>query len=204
VAELDLNIQAKLLRVLETREVWPVGAVQATTSEFRLCAATLKDLRVEAREGRFREDLYFRIGRPELRLPSLAERLEEVPWFVERALAEVSAAKAEVELVEACLLRPWPGNIRELLAELRSAAIAAGDAPTVRLAHLPARAGLDLRDAPRAAATVDPPPAHPIEAALREAGGNVSQAATALGLSRGKVRRYVEKAGLDLDALRRG
>jgi transcriptional regulator with PAS, ATPase and Fis domain len=77
VAELDVQVQAKLLRALEAREVVPLGATRPRSEDVRICAAT-RDLRGEVAKGRFREDLYFRIGRPEVRLPPLRERLEEM------------------------------------------------------------------------------------------------------------------------------
>ena len=128
IAELEPAVQAKLLRVLETKEVTPLGGLKPAAVDVRVCAATHKNLRAEVVAGRFREDLYFRVGRPELRLPPLRERREEIPFLVERALERLpggAEVAASVELVEACLLRPWPGNVRELLAEARSAAVVA-------------------------------------------------------------------------------
>jgi len=200
VGDLDAAVQTKLLRVLETREVLPVGAVQPVRVDFTLCAATLKDLRAEVLAGRFREDLYFRISRPEFRLPALVQRPEEIPWLVVRALAGIGPAVPDALLVERCLLRPWPGNVRELLTELRSAAIAAGDEPVVQLRHLASTAGASLQpDAPALVAASG----HPIEEALRDADGNVSLAATRLGMSRAKLRRYIDKAGLAPNTLRK-
>ncbi len=117
IAEIDLGVQAKLLRVLETKRVTPLGAVSPTSVDLRLCAATHKDLRAEVAEGRFREDLFFRIGRPQVRLPSLPDRRDEIPWLIEHALTAPpadGATTATVELMEACLVRRWPGNVREL------------------------------------------------------------------------------------------
>ena len=201
IAELDASVQAKLLRVLETHEVTPIGALRAEPVDFRLCAATHKDLRAEVVAGRFREDLYFRVGRPELCLPPLRERPEEIPWLVHQAARSVASAdtprEASAELVEACLLRPWPGNVRELLAEIRAAALAASERATIFDTDLAEKAGLDLDPVrstlpPQASREPDP-----IEAALAAEGGNASRAAARLGISRGKVRRFVEKHGLD-------
>src|SRR5277367_6434212 len=90
--------------------------------DVRVCAATLKDLRAEVTAGRFREDLYYRIGRPEVRLPALVERLEEVPFHIVRELVRVDPRlTAHPSLIEACVLRAWPGNVRELLGEIRRA-----------------------------------------------------------------------------------
>lgn len=145
VAELDLSVQSKLLRAIETREVIPLGATRPTPVDLGLCAATWTDLRVAVTDGRFREDLYYRIGRPEVRVPPLRERRDEIALFVERAL-EASGCRPAASLVESALLRPWPGNIRELFSELRAAAALARAEGLVTVAaqHLDPRAGLHL------------------------------------------------------------
>ena len=126
IAELDPSVQAKLLRVLETREVMPVGASVPRKVDIRLCTATLKDLGAEVGAGRFRNDLYFRIHRPVVCLPSLVERLEELPWLARTVFQGMNPELVPSALfLEACALRPWPGNVRELLDELRSAGRAA-------------------------------------------------------------------------------
>ncbi|MDI1446362.1 sigma 54-interacting transcriptional regulator [Polyangium sp. 6x1] len=214
VAELDPGVQAKLLRVLETKRVTPLGAVHPIEVDVRVCAATHKDLRVEVTEGRFRGDLYFRIGRPEVRLPPLRERSEEIPWLIERALASVGEDAAKVTagagFVEACMLRPWPGNVRELLAEVKIAALSATAARRASLLaeDLDEEAGRALVpvDAPEADARLDTPAPEPdaIEAALRAEQGNVARAAARLGVTRGRVRRFIERQGLDVRALRSG
>jgi DNA-binding NtrC family response regulator len=217
IAELDLVVQAKLLRVLETKRVTALGAVSPTPVDMRLCAATHKDLRAEVAEGRFREDLFFRIGRPHVRLPSLPDRRDEIPWLVEHALTAPpvdGATTATAELMEACLVRRWPGNVRELLAEVRIAALAAAsDGRTaVTAADLDAEAGRTFRAAlttarvapaePSGGAVPSSPPPHEIEAALRAERGNVARAAARLGVPRIRVRRFVEREGIDLRAFR--
>src|SRR4051812_137448 len=118
IAELDAQVQAKLLRVLESREVLPLGASRPRKVDFALCSAASKDLRALVGSGGLREDLYFRIGRPAVMLPALRHRPEEIPALIARELARRSPVPvAHVSLVEQCLLRPWPGNVRELLAE---------------------------------------------------------------------------------------
>jgi DNA-binding NtrC family response regulator len=148
VGELALEVQAKLLRVLETREVLALGASRPQPVEVRVCAATLRDLRAAAASGQFRADLYYRLAQCEVRLPPLRERPEEVPWLLAHALEEAGEGRPEVHasFVEACLLRPWPGNVRELLGEARRAAREAQPAGvrTLRAEHLAAGAGLPL------------------------------------------------------------
>ena len=142
VGELSLDVQAKLLRALEYREVIPVGASKPLTVDVRFCSATHRDLRERVADRRFREDLYFRIGRPVVALPPLRERREEIPWLIERQLAS-HGFKAHASIVEACMVRPWPGNVREFIVELEAAAraaAAAGDG-RVRVGDLAAPAG---------------------------------------------------------------
>ncbi len=221
VADLDLQVQAKLLRVLESREVLALGATRPRPVELRVCSATHKDLRALVVAGRLREDLYFRIGRPEVAIPPLRERLEEIPWLIGAALQRVSSELwAEAALVETCLLRTWPGNIRELLTEIGAAAheAAVSDSPKVLLGHLGPRAGLAFTTAPAASSEpVDSePPGAPLEsfslpadrrgpeargvllAALRSCGGNVSAAARALGLHRTQLRRLLAHHGIEI------
>jgi transcriptional regulator with PAS, ATPase and Fis domain len=206
LGELDRDVQAKLLRALETREVLPLGAARPVRIDVRVVGATLRDLREEVGARRFRADLYHRVGRPEVRLPSLRDRREEIPWLVARAVGGVAAGDGVAvhhAVVEACLLRPWPGNTRELLGELRRAAHAAIDAGRheVRLGDLDPLAGLMLPD--RAALGPAPAPARPaalrlpdrdaITAALAAQGGNVSQAARDLGVHRNQLRRFLAR-----------
>jgi transcriptional regulator of acetoin/glycerol metabolism len=206
VAELDQAVQAKLLRVLETREVLPLGASRPRTVDIRICSATHKGLRAQVASGEFREDLYFRIGRPEVVVPPLRERLEEIPWLIDRELRRVQEGlTARPSLVETCLLRRWPGNVRELLTEVRDAArtaLSAG-ADSVEALHLCASAGQGFapeEDADPAAAGVsgrDPPTREAIEAALRREEGNVARTARALGMHRTQLRRWLARNNVD-------
>jgi len=199
LAELSLEVQAKLLRVLETREVLALGAARAVTVDVRVCSATHGDLQARVAEGKFRQDLYFRLGVPRVALPALGERLEEVPWLVAHTLSALRPGlAAHVSLVEAALLRPWPGNLRELVVEVREAARRAGaQATRVEGQHLDAPASLRRQ------------PASPeeqrarVEAALAASGGNVSQAARDLGLHRTQLRRVLEEHGLDPASFRK-
>jgi transcriptional regulator of acetoin/glycerol metabolism len=201
VAELDLLVQAKLLRVFETREVLPVGAVTPRKVQIRICAATHKDLRLAANSGEFRADLYYRIGRPEVRIAPLRERLDEIPWLFQRVLTSADdkhKLTASVALIEACALRRWPGNVRELLHEARRAAHAALQEGTdsVRPDHLAPEAGLELghgrssAPATRSAAVLED---SAITSALEQNAGNVTRAAKALGVHRNQLRRWLAK-----------
>jgi DNA-binding NtrC family response regulator len=200
IAELDPLVQAKLLRVFETREVLALGASQPRKVQIRICAATHKDLRAEANAGRFRADLYYRIGRPEVRIPPLRERIDEMPWLLQRVASSVSAGlSVAVASVEACALRRWPGNVRELLQEARTAAHAALQEGTdlVRPDHFAADAGMALSDGQSASASASASaPAlddETITAALAANGGNVTGTAKALGMHRNQLRRWLAK-----------
>jgi transcriptional regulator with GAF, ATPase, and Fis domain len=200
IAELDLLVQAKLLRVVETREVMPLGASRPQSVQIRICTATHKNLREEVTAGRFREDLYFRIGRPEVTIPPLRERLDEVPRFVMRELMAVHPdLVASVTLIEACALRAWPGNVRELVGEIRRAGHRAHEegSEVVYPDHLASDAGLALNAGKMES---EPPQIQlsqfgddAIAQALLDHGGNVRGAARALGMHRNQLRRWLEK-----------
>jgi transcriptional regulator with PAS, ATPase and Fis domain len=200
VAELDAAVQAKLLRVLETKEVLALGASRPRAVDIQVCSAT-RDLRAEVAAGRFREDLYFRVGRPEVVLPPLRERLEEIPWLVAAELGRVPGeVAAGASFVEACMLRAWPGNVRELLGEVRRAAhdAAADGRSTLEAKDLGDDAGRgfarEREGAP--AQKKSPPEKDEIEEALRSANGNVTRAARALGMHRNQLRRWLAKNGV--------
>jgi transcriptional regulator with PAS, ATPase and Fis domain len=206
VAELDPLVQGKLLRVLETKEVLALGASRPRTVDVRICSATCRDLRNEVAKGRLREDLYYRLGRPEVVIPPLYDRPEEIPWLIGSELARSGAGVVpHASVVEACLLRRWPGNIRELLTELRVAIEETQAAGSGRLEgkHLSPTAGVVL--SPQRAMV---PPAAPSDgrssltkAALREIlrreKGNVSSAARALGVHRNQMRRWLVRHQID-------
>jgi transcriptional regulator with GAF, ATPase, and Fis domain len=214
VGELEAAVQAKLLRALESREVLPLGTAKPRRIELRVVAATLRDLRDDVAERRFRDDLYHRIGRPEVHLAPLRERLEDVPWLAahtaERAAPGLPLSPA---LIETCLLRPWPGNARELIGEIRRAALAARDAGADELGadDLEPTAGLRIErresaspgslagPAAAPAAPAGPAPSAPlpdrdtIARALAAERGNVARTARALGLHRNQLRRFLAR-----------
>jgi DNA-binding NtrC family response regulator len=204
IAELDLAVQAKLVRTLEERRVFAVGALTATAVDVRVCSATDCDLGGEVRRGAFREDLYHRIGRPVVTVPPLRERREEVPWLLQAIAGRVpTQPRLHASLVEAVLLRPWPGNVRELekrIGEAARAAAAQGESQ-LRALHLSPSAGM-LTDGVSPATSAPPPSSHAtsapmtrerIERALEETGGNVTAAAIALGLHRTQLRRLLAR-----------
>lgn len=214
VAELDLAVQAKLLRVLETNEVLPIGGLRARQVNLQLCSASHRDLRQEVSVGHFREDLYYRINSPEVTIPPLRQRLVEIPWLVAEALRPFAPLGVHSTFLEACLLRPWPGNVRELLSAVRAAAQDALGRKDQKLLpqHLPKNAGqaLERAAAPAVACAMvwQPPIAHGrqapkelpdrtrIEEVLQRTGGNISAAARLLGLHRTQLKRLFDKLGI--------
>jgi DNA-binding NtrC family response regulator len=200
IGNLPMPLQAKLLRVLESRQVQPVGAERTTPLDVRFVAATNQDLREREQQGLFRADLYFRLAQYTIALPPLRERREDIPLLAGRFLEE---ARIEVRrpiqvIVPEALGRlaeyDWPGNVRELRNVVRQAVLQttglAIRAETIGavLGHAPEAAapppavettgGRPLRDiASRAAAAAE---RQAISEALRAYGGNKSKAARAL------------------------
>ena len=202
IAELPADVQSKLLRMLETREVLRLGATSHEPVDVRVCAATWRDLREEVGAGRFREDLYFRVAQAEVRIPPLRERIEEVPWHIQQVLDECGAERklhATAPFVEACARRPWPGNVRELRAEVRrAAALAVGLGSSLLTADdLGPRAGTPILRSEASPSGSKRFPDDDVAAALVAEGGNVVSAARRLGVHRNKVRRWLERNQVD-------
>jgi DNA-binding NtrC family response regulator len=139
IGELPLEMQAKLLRVLQEKEVRPVGSNQKTKVDVRVIAATNRDLEAEYRNGTFRKDLYFRLNVVTVHLPSLRERRSDIPmlvhWFLDR-YAEGSAMQVTNSAMKCLLQYDWPGNVREL-ENCVERAVALGDSRTIDIGDLP-------------------------------------------------------------------
>ncbi|HKA86793.1 MAG TPA: sigma 54-interacting transcriptional regulator [Haliangiales bacterium] len=204
IAELEAGVQAKLLRVVETREVLPLGATKARRVDVGICSATHGDLPARVEAGRFREDLYFRVGRPAVALPPLRDRREDIPWLVQAFLAP-AGAEAHASLIEASLMRAWPGNVRELAMEIKEAARLAAEAgsASVEVSHLAARAGGEALAAP-APDDAAAPDRDALEAVLARHEGNVARSARDLGVHRNQLRRWIARYGIDAARFRRG
>ena len=209
IADLDPAVQAKLLRVIETREVVPVGATHGTSVDIGIVAASHRDLRQAVAERRFRDDLYFRLALATVHLPPLRARKVDIARLVQREVAGTSRKVApHARLIEACCVRPWPGNIRELRSAVRQAAaeaLAAGR-DVVRVEDLAATAGMPLVSAasdPGAGPGSERPRVvageidrEAVAAALARASNVVSVAARALGVHRTQLYRLMEKYGI--------
>ncbi len=115
IGELPLDLQAKLLRVLQEKEFRPVGSVSTRHSDFRIIAATNRDLAKEVEKGTFRRDLYFRLNVINIRLSPLRERREDIPTLINHFLSRVGGSYSmTAEALEVMLSYEWPGNVREL------------------------------------------------------------------------------------------
>jgi transcriptional regulator with PAS, ATPase and Fis domain len=115
IGELPLDLQAKLLRVLQENEFRPVGSLVTRKSDFRIVAATNRDLAKEVERGTFRRDLFFRLNVVTVRIPPLRERKEDLPLLIEYFLEKFGRGqKLTAEALEAVLAFDWPGNVREL------------------------------------------------------------------------------------------
>jgi DNA-binding NtrC family response regulator len=142
IAELPLATQAKLLRAIEQKEILPVGANEPVRVEARILAATNKDLQKEMEQGRFRDDLYYRLNVVSITIPPLRERREDIPDLVEFLLAKHARALGKRvtgvthETMQLLLACPWKGNVRELDNALQRAVIL-GEGPLIAPADLP-------------------------------------------------------------------
>jgi DNA-binding NtrC family response regulator len=204
IGEIPPNVQAKLLRALQEKEVRPVGGSSAVPVDIRVICATHRDLERMVAEGRFRQDLFYRLDVVRIEIPPLRERRDDIPLLVHHFLRKYRGAHSPVEGIEdealqALVEADWPGNVRELENAIESAmALASG--PRIRLADLPGA----RRVAPRSAAQVprDVPlmlasyERLALERALAETGGDAPEAARRLGLGRSTLYRKLAKHGL--------
>lgn len=206
IGDVSPGVQHRLLRVLQERELTPVGASRPVAVDVRVVAATNKDLRVEMEAGRFRDDLYYRLNVVRIELPPLRARKEDIPLLVE-AFNERSGRPSHrgcspmaMRLLQA---HRWPGNVRELFAALESAHIRAGDR-RIEAQHLPeevrgARGGpIGESDGERYRS--ERPAADERSAiidALEHTGGTRSAAARQLGMSRTTLWRKMKEYGID-------
>jgi DNA-binding NtrC family response regulator len=195
IAELPAPLQPKLLRALEHGEIRRVGSTQTRSVDVRLIAATNRQLEQEVREGRFREDLFWRLNVLPIELPPLRERAGDIPLLVRHFLNGRDISNEAVHLLSAY---PWPGNVRELRNAIERA-MTLSTAPEIRPADLPPRiqeAGRTaalVSDASRRQATLRELEREYILEILRQVGGNKSRAAEILGLDRKTLYRKLEE-----------
>jgi DNA-binding NtrC family response regulator len=204
VGELAPPLQVKLLRALQERRFERVGGMATVQVDVRVLAATHRDLEREVREGRFREDLYYRLNVVRIDVPPLRERADDIPALAELFLARYGTRadgtrpRLSPEALAALQSHAWPGNVRQLENALHRACILArGDVLEVEDLDLPETARSEPAapsgDLRTILARVE---RQLVERALREHGGNLTAAGRALGIERNLLRYKLRKHGL--------
>jgi transcriptional regulator with GAF, ATPase, and Fis domain len=207
VGDMSLTLQQRLLRVLQEREVVPVGAARATRVNVRVIASTHRDLGALVHEGSFRQDLLYRLNVFPIALPPLRERPEDIPLLVAHGLEQLRERVPRADRLDcsAFALRalrayPWPGNVRELLGALELAAIHAGFR-RIEAQHLPTvvrEAMATQHDARYRAPASHDAERSAIVAALEHSGGALTRAAELLGMGRTTLWRKLKAYGIAL------
>jgi len=203
IAELSLDAQVQLLRVLESRRFQRVGGSEELESDVRLVAATHRDLEEAVADERFREDLLFRIDVVPLRIPPLRERLDDLPELCAHLLAELAQRLGKRELtlsggaLEKLREHAWPGNVRELRNVLERASIFAGSA-VIEGDDLGVLQRRRHSSAPPELSTLDEMEAAHIRAVLERCGWNKTRAAEVLGIERSTVYKKIRAHGIDV------
>ena len=191
------RVQVELLRVLEEKSVTRLGGTTSVKTDFRVVAATNQDLEGAVREGRFRDDLFWRLNVFVIDLPPLRERPEDIPALAEHFLERFTTAmnrppmRFSAAALETLRAHQWPGNVRELQNAIERAVVL-GKPPTLEVADLPLRVGSGA-DRPGPLSLEELERAH-IRRVLESCDWNISQSAKLLGIDRGtlysKIRRY--------------
>ena len=211
VADMSLKAQAKVLRILQEKKYERVGGTKLIATDVRVVAATNKDLEKEMEEGRFRQDLYYRLNVIPLRVPPLRDRKEDIPLLVKRFLKDFSSKEGEEEktitadALAILMQHSWPGNVRELknIVERLNImkvgnVIEADDIPLFMKkeqnpeTEVTESAPDSLREAKTAFEK------QYIAGKLKEYDGNVSRTASAIGLERSNLHRKIKAYGLDV------
>jgi PAS domain S-box-containing protein len=206
IGDISMPVQQRLLRVLQERELERVGESRTRPLDVRVIAATHRDLRRLVDEGRFREDLYYRLHVVSIELPPLRERREDIPLLVQHFVEKLNAsmhrqvAGVSQELLERLLAHDWPGNVRELENAIQRAMVVARGR-TLRLNHL--APGMAWARSAASGAAAPPPSGRQPETsrealltALAAAGWNKSAAARLLGVDRSTVWRRMRRYGI--------
>jgi two-component system response regulator HydG len=215
IGELSLDLQAKLLRALQEKEVRPVGATHRVPIKARIVAATNRDLAVMVEKGTFRKDLFYRLNVVNLRLPSLRDRREDIPLLAAHFLDRISREHGTKftlsdEALRTMMRHDWPGNVRELENSVeRACALSSG--PVLHLGDLPTQLQQQGLEARRTAANVGETPAEgaspqlvtladlerqAILGAIRTLNGDKLQAAKLLGIGKTTLYRKLKEYGI--------
>jgi DNA-binding NtrC family response regulator len=200
IGDMEPTVQAKLLKVIEEQRFRRIGDTRERRVDVRIIAATRQDLARAVREGRFREDLYYRVGVLPLRMPALQARRPDIPLLARQILATLcedldrpeTTLTAEAE--RALLRHPWPGNLRELRNELERALLSAGVGP-IELRHL-SLAGPQPPARPVHGGTLEEVERAYIESVLEQELGHVGRASRRLGVPRSTLYQKLRALGL--------
>ena len=202
IGEISVNLQSKLLRVIETRDFMKVGGERILKTEARIIAATNKDLELQVEKGKFREDLYYRLKVVEIHLPSLRERNEDIPELVVYLLEKINrqlrknVGKIPPPVMKLLKSLPWPGNVRELENALtRAVILAKGD--VIQEHNLPIEHGKE-KIVPRELVSMKEVEQDYIQHILHTTGGNKTQASKILQISRPTLDKKIKEFGLEV------
>ena len=208
IGDLSLPLQAKLLRVLQDRQIRAVGGNQLKSIDVRIIAATHRDLRIMAKDGKFREDLFYRLNVVPIRVPSLRERTEDIPLLVENFITKFSAQNNSrvkgiaADAMAILMAHPWPGNVRELENVIeRAMVLSRGDkiekAVVLDSALQEAKNNVEQLHADRP--TLEKLEERYIKMVLSEAHDSKDEAAKVLGISRRTLYRKERLYGMVTD-----
>jgi len=206
ICEIDVDIQAKLLRALQEREITPVGSVQSVGVDVRVVAATNRNVEQALRDGKLREDLYYRLNVVNIEPPPLRERTDDIPHlvrhFVQKYAREYDVATKEVspEAMEMLTRHDWPGNVRELENAIERA-FALGESETISVEDLPAtlrgKSTVQWKMSGKPVPSLEEAERSLIELALEVAKGKKAVAARFLQIDRQRLYRKIKKYKLD-------
>lgn len=206
ICEIDTALQAKLLRALQEREITPLGSVQSVAFDARVIAATNRNVQDALREGKLREDLYYRLNVVSVELPPLRERTDDVPHlvrhFVQKYAREYDVAAKEVspEAMEMLMRHNWPGNVRELQNAVERA-FALGESDVLTVEDLPpsvrGRTAVQWKISGKTVPSLEEAERSLIQLALEVAKGKKAVAARYLKIDRQRLYRKIKKYKLD-------
>ncbi|MFT2099134.1 sigma-54-dependent Fis family transcriptional regulator [Marinomonas sp. 2405UD66-6] len=204
IGEMPMAVQSRLLRVLQERVVTPLGSTEVYPVDIKLISATNRALKTEIKEGRFRQDLYYRISGLNIKLPALRERTDKaelIQYLHNRLCKEEPGPELSTEMIDLLVKHPWPGNIRQL-AHVLKVGMAMADEEILEEWHLPDDFFDDLDTMENMPLNLNVEQEEPLEKLiprlLNEFKGNVSQTAKTAGVSRNTVYKYAKmKAGED-------
>jgi DNA-binding NtrC family response regulator len=201
IANISINMQAKLLRAVQEREISKVGSPHRRKIDVRIISATNRDLEQALREGRFREDLFYRLNVIRIPVPPLRERLEDIPALADYYLKKIAAEKQRPalgisdEAMRFLIRCEWPGNVRELINALEFAVVTC-EGKTIGLRDLPYGPGDSSGSGRPAGGSLARLERNEILSVLNQFHGNKTKAAEYLGINRKTLREKMQKYGL--------